>query len=67
MSVANIILDELAREPIKDKLQRWLDVINDCGEALEILAEDYPVDWQSRLDAYNEMIKEMNLTKELYK
>ena len=28
MSIANIMLDEQAKEPLKDKLNRWLDVLN---------------------------------------
>ena len=28
MSIANTMLDEQAREPLKDKLNRWLDVLN---------------------------------------
>jgi hypothetical protein len=28
MSIANTMLDEQAKEPLKDKLNRWLDVLN---------------------------------------
>lgn len=39
MSIANTILDEQAREPLKDKLDRWLDVLNYFDSDIEECAE----------------------------
>jgi len=65
MSIANTILDEQANEPLKDKLDRWLDVLNDCLECVEECAERYP-SMQSTLKKYEQTIDEMyNLLKGL--
>lgn len=43
----------------KQQLEKWLDVINECCEAIEMLAEQYPVDWERKLNKYNKMIDEI--------
>lgn len=44
---------------MNDKALEWLDIINECGEAVEILAEQHPTDWQPKLKKYNKMIEEI--------
>lgn len=39
MSIANTILDEQAKEPLKDKLNRWLDVLNYFDSDVQECAE----------------------------
>jgi hypothetical protein len=39
MSIANTILDEQAKEPLKDKLNRWLDVLNYFDNDVQECAE----------------------------
>lgn len=66
MSIANTMLDEQAKEPLKDKLDRWLDVLNDCLEYVEDGAERYYPTGQHKLKKYEQTIDEMyNLLKGL--
>jgi hypothetical protein len=65
MSIANTILDERAKEPLKDKLNRWLDVLNYWFEHIEEYGDRYP-DMKEMVDEFDQTIEEMyNLLKEL--
>lgn len=58
MSIANIIRDEMAREPLKSKLDRWIDVLNYWLEYVEDFGERYP-DMQNMVDEFSRAIDEM--------
>ena len=65
MSIANIIRDEMAREPLKSKLDRWIDVLNYWLEHVEDFGERYP-DMKFMADEFSRTIDEMyDYTKEL--
>ena len=65
MSIANVIRDEMAREPLKSKLDRWLDVLNYWFEHIEEFGERYP-DMKDMVDEFDKTIDEMyNLYKKL--
>lgn len=46
-------------EKLKNKMEKWLNVLNTCGEAIEELADRYPCDWQRNLNRYNNVIEDM--------
>ena len=67
MSIANTMLDEQAKEPLKDKLDRWLDTLNYWFEHIEDYGDRYP-DMKPMVEEFDQTIEEMyNLYKELDK
>lgn len=58
MSIANIIRDEMAQEPLKSKLERWIDVLNYWLEHVEDFGERYP-DMKNMVDEFSRTIDEM--------
>lgn len=66
MSVANTIRDKFANEPLNDKLDRWLDVLNYWFEHVEDYGDRYP-DMLSMVKKFDQVINEMYETKELNK
>ena len=46
-------------EPLYEKINRWLDVLNECSEAVETMAEQYPSEWTQLLKSYDKVIDEM--------
>ena len=66
MSIANTMRDEFANEPLNDKLDRWLDVLNYWFEHVEDYGDRYP-DMLPMVKKFDQVINEMYETKELNK
>lgn len=66
MSIANTMRDEFANEPLNDKLDRWLDVLNYWFEHVEDYGDRYP-DMLPMVKKFDQVINEIYETKELNK
>lgn len=45
-------------DALNEKAQRWVNILNECAEAVEMLAQESS-EWKTRLDEYNNMIVEV--------